>query len=98
MYMYMYMHIVYICLYVYGNMKLFAKYYYHEPCTKYGAITKAVFVLPCLYDWFHMYMRKGLGIFLENCEKPAATWEHVNVKSKIEVLPYGVCNMYTVHK
>ena len=23
----------------------------------------------------HKYMRKGLGIYLENCEKPAATWD-----------------------
>ena len=26
-----------------------------------------------LQHTLHMYMRKGLGIFLENCEKPAAT-------------------------
>ena len=38
-----------------------------------GAATEAC--KPCMYVCMYMYMRKGLGIFLENCEKPAATWD-----------------------
>ena len=29
--------------------------------------------LPLVHIRTYMYMRKGLGIYLENCEKPAAT-------------------------
>ena len=30
-------------------------------------------LLPIAHTHVHVYMRKGFGIFLENCEKPAAT-------------------------
>ena len=48
-----------------------------EVCTPaaLGPVPTAVAI--CTIEWLghfmHMYMRKGLGIFLENCEKLAAT-------------------------
>ena len=40
--------------------------------------TKIIYIYMYMYavaNGIKLCMRKGLGIFLENCEKPAATWD-----------------------